>query len=104
MIKRLAVLRLASINLVYAKEPDSPVVLALFLLEPLSDPQLRHLAIAAPWNPVMIEVDIDNTWHGLGFGAHISVIETIPKVPAFHPRRRLKAGLHRRKRGFLFHD
>jgi hypothetical protein len=104
MIKRLAVLRLASTNLVYAKEPESPVVLALFLLEPLSDPQMRHLAIAAPWSPVMIEVEIDNTWHGLGFGARISVIETMPKIQTFQPRRRLKAGLYKRKRGFLFHD
>lgn len=104
-IMRLAVLRLASTNVVYAKEPSSPVVLALSVLEPLSDHQLRHLSVAAPWNPVMIEAAVDDTWHNnLGFGARIFSIETMPKVPVVQPKRRLRPGVYKRKRGFLFHD
>jgi hypothetical protein len=101
---RLAVLRLAGLDVVYAKEPHSPVVLALRLLEPLTDAQLRHLTTASPWNPVMIEASIDDTWHGAGFGARIDVIETLPRVPIIQPKRRLKVGLYKRKRGFFSHD
>jgi hypothetical protein len=104
MMKRLAVLRLAGVGLVYAKELDSPVVILLRLHEPLSDQQLRHLSVAAPWSPVMIEASVDDTWHGPGFGACIEVIETMPKVPVIQPKRRLRAGLHKRRRGFFSHD
>ena len=104
---RLATLRLASTDLVYAKEPGSPVLLALRMLEPLSDLQLRHLSVATPWNPVMIEANVDDTLHsdGVGFGARIFLIETMPKVPIItQPRRHLRPGMYKRKRGFLFHD
>ena len=106
---RLAVLRLASIGLLYAKEPGSPVVLALVMLEPLSDLQLRHIANASPWAPVMIEASVDDIWHGAtttagGFGAHVHFVETLPKIPAIQPKKRMKDGLFKRKRGFLFHD
>jgi hypothetical protein len=103
-MKRFAVLRLVGVDTVYAKEPDSPVVVSLHLLEPLSDAQLRHLAIASPWNPVIVEACMDCVWDGSGFGARINVIETTPKVPLYHPKRRLREGLYKRKRGFLFHD
>lgn len=102
---RLAVLRLASTSVVYAKEVESPVVLALFMLEPLSDLQLRHLSVAVPWNPIMVDATVANTWHaGLGFGASIHSIETMPKISLIQPKRRLRPGLYKRKRGFLFHD
>jgi hypothetical protein len=101
---RLAVLRLAGTDVVYAKEPSSPVVLALSITEPLLDSQLRLLALAAPWSPIMIEACLDDTHNGVGFRARIDVIETLPKIPIPQPRRRLKAGLVKRKRGFLFHD
>ena len=103
-MKRLAVLRLAGLNVVYAKEPDSPVVISLCLLEPLADTQLRHLSTATPWNPVMVEASVEDTWHGSGFGARIDVIETMPRVPIIQPKRRLRVGLHKRRRGFLYHD
>lgn len=102
---RLSVLRLASTNIAYAKENGSPVVLALCLLEPLTDLQLRHLSVATPWNPITVEAVVDDAWHdGLGFGASIVSIETLPKVAIAQPRRRLRAGIYKRKRGFLFHD
>ena len=102
---RLAVLRLTGTDIVYAKEPSSPVVLTLFVTEPLLDSQLRLLALAAPWSPIMIEACVDDTWHaGGGFGTRIDVIETLPKIPIPQPKRRLRAGLVKRKRGFLFHD
>jgi hypothetical protein len=102
---RLAALRLANCNVLYAKEPNSPVVLALFMLEPLSDAQLRHLSVASPWNPVMIDADVDYSWHeGYGFGASISSIETLPRIAIIPPKRHLRPGVYKRKRGFLFHD
>ena len=101
---RLAVLRMASVDLVYAKEPTSPVVLALRMLDPLSDLQIRHLAVAAPWNPIMVEAVVDDVWRGPGFGASISSIETLPRIPLVKPKRRLREGQFKRKRGFLFHD
>jgi hypothetical protein len=101
---RLAVLRLASVGVLYAKEIESPVVMALVMLEPLSDLQLRHLANASPWAPVMVEASVDDKWHNPGFGACISFVETLPKIPAIPPKKRLRNGLIKRKRGFLFHD
>lgn len=100
---RLAVLRLAGADLVYAKEPSSPVVLCLVLSEPLLDSQLRLLAVATPWNPVMVEACVGDAWCQ-GFAATIDSIETLPKIPIVQPRRRLRMGLVKRKRGFLFHD
>jgi hypothetical protein len=52
----------------------------------------------------MVEASVNDTWDGIGFGARIDVIETMPKVPVFNPKRRLRDGLYKRKRGFLFHD
>jgi hypothetical protein len=96
---RLAVLRLVGTGLFYAKEPESPVVLALSVSEPLHDLQLKHLAVAAPWNPVMIEAFVEGT------RARIDVIEPLPpRIPVAQPKRRLRPGLVRRKRGFLSHD
>ena len=104
IIMRLAVLRMASTDLVYAKEPTSPVVLALRMTDPLSDLQVRHLSVAAPWNPIMVEAVVDDAWGGSGFGASISSIETLPRIPLVQPKRRLREGQFKRKRGFLFHD
>ena len=96
---RLAVLRLVGTNLLYAKEPESPVVLALSLSEPLHDEQLKHLVVAAPWSPVMIEALVEGT------RARIDVIEPLPpRIPVVQPKRRLRTGLVRRKRGFLSYD
>jgi hypothetical protein len=95
---RLAALRLVGTDTLYAKEPKSPVVLALSLTEPLSDQQLKHLAIAAPWSPVMIEACVE------GSSARIDVVEPLPRIQPLPPKRRLRAGLSKRKRGFLSHD
>ena len=78
---RLVVLRLSSARMLYAKEVGSPVVLTLVMLEPLSDPQLRHIANASPWAPVVIEATIDDTWLYPGFGANVTFVETMPKIP-----------------------
>ena len=101
---RLAVLRLVSSDILYAKEPDSPVILALRMLEPLSDLQLRHLAVASPWSPVVVDADVEDSWRGDGFGARVFSIETLPRVSVIQPKRRLREGHYKRKRGFLFHD
>ena len=101
---RLVVLRLSSARMLYAKEVGSPVVLALVMLEPLSDPQLRHIANASPWAPVVIEATIDDTWLYPGFGANVTFVETMPKIPIIAPKKRLRDGLFKRKRGFLSHD
>jgi hypothetical protein len=102
---RLAVLRLASIGMLYAKEDDSPVVLALIMLEPLSDLQLRCIANASPWAPVMIEASVDDIWHhrsggggtSSGFGARVHSVEPriIPTTTTttIRPKNRLKDGL-----------
>jgi hypothetical protein len=52
----------------------------------------------------MIEACVDDTHDGVGFTARIDVIESLPKIPIQQPKRRLRAGLVKRKRGFLFHD
>jgi hypothetical protein len=101
---RLAALRLTGTSVLYAKEPSSPVVLVLSIVEPLMDSQLRLLSLAAPWSPVVIEACVDDTHDGVGFTARIDVIESLPKIPIQQPKRRLRAGLVKRKRGFLFHD
>jgi len=90
---RLAVLRLRGLSQVVVKEPNEPCVFHLHLQEPLTDTQLRRLAIAAPWEPVMIEAALgefhaeQNT-----FDAEIQTIEIAPKhPPPFKPRRKCEA-------------
>jgi hypothetical protein len=90
---RFAVLRLCNLNRMVVKEPNEPCIFVLHLSEPLTDTQLRRLAIAAPWNPVMIEVALgarnaaQNT-----FDAEIQAIETSPKLPPpFKPKRKCEA-------------
>ena len=103
-MRRLAVLKLSGTALLYVKEPSSPVVIALSLIEPLSDTQLRHLSVAAPWNPIMVDAFVDDTLHGEGFAARIDSIDILPKLAIQQPKRRMRAGLVKRKRGYLFHD
>ena len=104
----LAVLRMANLKTLYAKEPSAPVILALRPSPPLSDAQLRRLAVAVPWEPVMVEVIIneaawdetDNT-----FEAEFACIETMPKIkPIANPQRPVPQGLTKRVRCFLSHD
>ncbi len=101
---RLTALRLTCTSILYAKEPSSPVVLVLCIFEPLMDSQLCLLSLAAPWSPVMIEACVDDTHDGVGFTARINVIETLPNIPIPQPKRCMRAGLVKRKRGYLFYD
>jgi hypothetical protein len=90
---RFAVLRLCNLNRVVVKEPNEPCIFILHLTEPLTDTQLRRLAIAAPWSPVMIEAAL-GAWNAAQntFGAEIQAIETSPKlVPPLKPRRKCEA-------------
>jgi hypothetical protein len=90
---RLAVLRLRSLTQLVVKEPNEPCVFILNLDEPLTDTQTRRLAIAAPWNPVMVEATLgaldasQNAFH-----AELQAIEIAPKpLPPLKPRRKCGA-------------
>lgn len=102
---RLAVLRLGDLNTVYAKEPSSPVVMALRPTPPLHNAQVTRLAVATPWNPVMIEADVDfEHWNNHAFSAEIHTVESSPKLPNIHKRRIPPQSLLKQFRGFISHD
>jgi hypothetical protein len=104
---RLAVLRLADLETLYAKEPTSPVVMAIRPTPPLCDAQITRLVAATPWNPVMIEADVDlSTWQeNSAFRAEIQTVESAPKIKHTHHKRRVPPqALLRQFRGFVSHD
>ena len=104
---RLAVLRLADLNTLYAKEPTSPVVMAIKPTPPLFDAQVTRLATATPWNPVMIEANVDlNNWQeNNAFLAEVQTVESAPKLKNHkHKRRVPPQSLLRQFRGFIAHD
>jgi len=90
---RLAVLRLYNLNRIVVKEPNEPCVFVVNLPDPLTDAQLRRLATAAPWSPVMIEAAL-GAWDAAKktFDAEIQAIESAPKIPPpLKPRRKCEA-------------
>ena len=104
---RLAVLRLADMETLYAKEPTSPVVMAIRPTPPLCDAQITRLVAATPWNPVMIEADVDfNGWTSHNaFRAEIQTVESAPKMKNTNHKRRVPPqALLRQFRGFISHD
>jgi hypothetical protein len=105
---RLSALRLAKLNTLYTKEPSDGVVLALRPTPSLSDAQVARLALAAPWNPVMIEADVDfQKWDETDntFEAEIVTVESAPKVQHGKLKRRVaKQSLIKQYRGYWAHD
>jgi hypothetical protein len=104
---RLAVLRLADLDTLYAKEPGSPVVMALRPETPLFDAQIKRLVVATPWNPVMIEANVGRWQESIkAFPAEIQTVESAPKPPTTgrHRRRVPPQSLLRQFRGFIAHD
>ncbi len=100
---RLAVMRLANLDTIYAKEPSSPVVLAIRPTPPLSDAQIRRLTTATPWNPVMIEAEVDfDHWENAAFCAEVQTVESAPKPVLPKPRRRVPPqAVFKQYRGFI---
>ena len=82
-MQRLAALRLITADTLLVKPPYEPCVFIIRPDEPLSDAQLKRLALAAPWNPVMIEATLT-----AGLDASIHAIESHPRPPAPSKRRR----------------
>jgi len=104
---RLAVLRLADLDTLYAKEPTSPVVMAIKPTPPLFDAQITRLVAATPWSPVMIEANVDfNDWErNKAFRAEVQTVESAPKPKNHkHKRRVPPQSLLRQFRGFIAHD
>lgn len=90
---RFAVLRLCGLNKIVVKEPNEPCIFILNLPDPLTDAQLRRLALAAPWSPVMIEATL-GPWDASKntFDAEIQAIESTPKItPPLKLRRKCEA-------------
>ena len=105
---RLSALRLAKLSTLYAKEPYDGVVLALRPTPPLSDAQVARLALAAPWNPVMIEVTVDfERWDATDntFEAEVVMVESAPKIQQGKLKRRVPPqSLLKQYRGYWSHD
>ena len=98
-------LKLISANILLVKEPNQPVCLKLSITEPLTDTQMRLLALATPWNPITIGAhtsEWNNTLQTLD--AEITAIETHGKLPVQKHHKTLRWGLVKRKRGFISHD
>ena len=99
-MRRYAALRLARADLLIVKEPSEPCALALRPTEPLCDAQIRRLALATPWNPVMIQASVGR-WDTNAFEADIHTIESqirFPEIPKprrpIHARKQNKRFLH----------
>ena len=83
-MQRLAALRLITADTLLVKPPYAPCIFIIRSEDPLSDAQLQRLALAAPWNPVMIEASL---------GVHHASIHTIeshprPPMPTIPRRKR----------------
>jgi hypothetical protein len=101
---RLSVLRLVDLDTIFAKEPSSPVIMALRPVPSLHDAQIARLATAAPWNPVMIEATIGR-WDRDAFHAEILSVESAPKINPPKPKRRVPPqSLLKQWRGYIAHD
>ncbi len=107
-LTRLSALRLAKLDTIYAKEPSDGVVLALRPAPPLSHAQIARLALAAPWNPITFEANVDyEQWDqdDNTFEAEVVTVETAPKIQAKRPKRRVPPqSLLKQYRGFWSHD
>ena len=107
---RMAALRLTDACTLHAKESDSsPVMLTLKPTPPLENAQLRRLAPATPWKPVMIGAVVDfEKWDPdtKAFEAEIHTIESLPRLPNDGKRvhRRKVPNLIKQKRGFVSFD
>ena len=95
---RLSIIRLGDLHTCFAKIVDSAVLLPLCLTEAPSEQQLRTLALASPFAPVMVTARVSTTWNGKAFPAEIITVESPLRLQI--PRKRtLRSGLGLRKRG-----
>jgi hypothetical protein len=96
---RLAAIRLLRADTLLVKTPDQPVSLKLHLVDPLTDAQMRLLAQASPWNPLIILAQL-GPWDDrrMAIDAEIMEIESPPKSIAQKRAKRLRWGLTKRKR------
>lgn len=92
---RYAVLRLLTTRRILAK--DGPCAFVLEPADPLADAQLRMLAVATPWNPVMMEAT-DPVWDGRAFVADVTSIESQPRPPPMPKSRRVQRLVRRNPR------
>ena len=82
------ILKCESPRAVWAKAPGSPVLLRLVLLEPLTDPQLLHLLLAGPFQPVAARIELGRFCFSRdGFLAEILSV-TVPQRPRRPPARK----------------
>ena len=95
---RLAIIKLSDLHTCFAKATDSAVLLPLHLLEAPSEPQLRLLALASPFAPVMVTVRVSTAWNGKAFPAEITSVESPLRIQ-IPKKRTLRSGVGIRKRG-----
>ena len=98
----MAVLRLVDLHTVFVKLlGESPVTLTLWLEEAPSEAQLRILALASAFAPVVVTARVQtDRWNPRGFPATIVTVECPPKLPAMKlHQRRLRKHIAMRKRG-----
>jgi hypothetical protein len=94
---RYAILRLTDARTLVAKEPESPVVRSLKLADDLTPAQMRHLCVATPYAPVMVDADVKWDVGRQVFEAVVLDVEVAPRVPQAKVVR--KARMQKRKRG-----
>ena len=95
---RLAIIKLSDLHTCFAKITDSAVLLPLHLDEPPSEQQLRLLALASPFAPVMVTARVSTAWNGKAFPAEITSVESPPRIQ-IPKKRTLRTGVWIRKRG-----
>jgi hypothetical protein len=104
-ITKFTALKLIKTNILLVKELNQPVCLKLNITEPLTDTQMRLLALATPWKPITIGAQISEWNNALqALDAVIAAIETQGKIPVQKHHKTLRWGLVKRKRGFISHD
>jgi hypothetical protein len=102
---RFAAIRLVKADTLLVKKTDQPVSLKLNLVDPLTDAQMRLLAQASPWSPLIILVQLGQ-WNDrlLALDAVVTEIESPPRNLVHKHTNKLRWGLVKRKRGFFSHD
>jgi hypothetical protein len=102
---RLAALRLINADTLLVKQTDQPVAFKLNVTDPLSDAQMRLLALASPWNHIIVHAHMGEWSDALqAYNTTITAIETPPRDPVLKHTKTLRWGLRKRKRGFISHD
>jgi len=102
---KFAAIKLIKHDTLLVKTPDQPITIKLNITDPLTTAQMRMLATASPYSPLIINTQVGKWNDDLqAMDAKIVTIESLSKQPVSKHRNTLRWGLVKRKRGYFSHD